>query len=264
MSFNKFVRYSTIITKDRGRGIRRRHLSRKDNLLISPDHHHHCHRFLLSSTSLLDASSFTTTSQSQSLRSITSTLLPRPQPDPLEIQQKKQNEDAGKKKVSFFQAMSLAWRDYKLTWVGFFDNWESKEDNAAADNVNYQDRIKDKILENVNDENIIDGQAQIRKNVKRNIKTLRKEGAEVVEVVKDFTGISTKEELTKWAMDQLRLANECVGEFMKGYRRSRDEEIDKMMNQYFQEFDEDGNSSVAEEKVIVKPGRRKRRRKSKW
>jgi hypothetical protein len=36
----------------------------------------------------------------------------------------------------------------------------------------------------------------------------------------------------------LRLANECVTEFMKGYRLGRDDEVDKMLTQYFQELDE--------------------------
>ena len=71
-------------------------------------------------------------------------------------------------------------------------------------------------------------------------------------------------------MVQLRLANDCVGEFMRGYRKSRDDEIEKMMNVYFKEFDEKEDEKEGDDdddddgKEIVKYGRRKRRRKSKW
>mmetsp|Transcript_33464 Transcript_33464/g.48463 ORF Transcript_33464/g.48463 Transcript_33464/m.48463 type:complete len:93 (-) Transcript_33464:24-302(-) len=68
---------------------------------------------------------------------------------------------------------------------------------------------------------------------------LKKRGDEVLKVVKEETGIQTKEELKIWLEEQMKLGVECLSEFMKGYRHGRDEEVDKMLHEYFKDLDEE-------------------------
>eukprot|EP00546_Thalassionema_frauenfeldii_P003302 CAMPEP_0178932746 /NCGR_PEP_ID=MMETSP0786-20121207/22821_1 /TAXON_ID=186022 /ORGANISM="Thalassionema frauenfeldii, Strain CCMP 1798" /LENGTH=145 /DNA_ID=CAMNT_0020610137 /DNA_START=360 /DNA_END=797 /DNA_ORIENTATION=- len=77
--------------------------------------------------------------------------------------------------------------------------------------------------------------SEIRSNITKNVEFLRSEGDEALKSIKKETGIGTVEDLRKWAGEQLTLANECLKEFMSGYRHGRDEEIDKMINEYFKE-----------------------------
>lgn len=224
-----------------------------------------------------------TTPPSSSSTGFVSSIFPSPQPDPIERRKADEIENQNKKRRTIREGLALGWRDYKLTWEGFFDNLKEKKDKDSTTTTST--RISDgveSILQNIDEEKIIQGQKDIQKNVKRNIKVIKNEGAEVIEAVKDFTGITTKEELTRWVMVQLKLANECVAEFMKGYRTTRDEEIDKMMNEYFKDFDEEetkghnGNgknrmmienqedANESSSKSQMKAGRQKRRRKSKW
>ena len=222
-----------------------------------------------SSSSAVAPSKKENEAENQPSSGLLSFMLPNPQPNPPEMVkvEAELERQRAKKRVSLLQAIKLTWRDYKQTWEGFFENHEKKE--TLKKEKEEENRT---LFDDIDEEKIIQGQKDIRKNVKRNIKAIKNEGVEAIEAVKDFTGISNKEDLTKWAMAQLRLANECVGEFMKGYRTSRDEEIDKMINVYFKDFEEDSTEDGKKLKIQsepkkqseIKPGRRNRRRKSKW
>jgi hypothetical protein len=67
---------------------------------------------------------------------------------------------------------------------------------------------------------------KIQSNVTRNLKDAK----EMLEHARD-----SKEDLQKMAGDSMKLATECLKEFMTGYRQGRDQEIDKMLNEYFQD-----------------------------
>ena len=164
------------------------------------------------------------------------------------------------------ELLKIIWADYKFTWVGFFDNHKNK-DEAEDDDVEPL----------VDVEKIKEKQKELQKNVHRNVETLKEGGTDIADEMKEITGIRNKRDLKKWSMEQLQLANECVAEFMRGYRIGRDEEIDKMMNEYFNDidFDDEGdddkiddvddqnnqnekNETTSENKA----GRKRRRRKS--
>eukprot|EP00814_Leptocylindrus_danicus_P012035 CAMPEP_0116036424 /NCGR_PEP_ID=MMETSP0321-20121206/21195_1 /TAXON_ID=163516 /ORGANISM="Leptocylindrus danicus var. danicus, Strain B650" /LENGTH=222 /DNA_ID=CAMNT_0003513925 /DNA_START=197 /DNA_END=865 /DNA_ORIENTATION=- len=81
--------------------------------------------------------------------------------------------------------------------------------------------------------------AHMEENFDRNADFLKKRGDEVLKVVKEETGIQTKEELKIWLEEQMKLGVECLSEFMKGYRHGRDEEVDKMLHEYFKDLDEE-------------------------
>lgn len=177
-----------------------------------------------------------------------------PQPDPPEYQKKSEQT----KYVSFLEAIPLTWRLYKSTWVGFFAN-HGRKDEKDSDDENDDQYV-------INQQEIDRRQKELRKNIGRNVKVLKEEGTHAVEAVKELTGIRSKKNLVEWSMEQLKLANECVGEFMSGYRKGRDQEVAKMMNEYFKDF-EVNEGIIDEEKGkgnIMKAGRRRRRRKSKW
>lgn len=100
---------------------------------------------------------------------------------------------------------------------------------------------------------------QVESNVSANVEFLKKEGEQVVKNVQRNTGIYSREELRAWAESQMKLANECLGEFMAGYRQGRDDEMDKMMNEYFQDDDEEEEEE--DESSLTKRQRRKPKRR---
>ncbi len=79
----------------------------------------------------------------------------------------------------------------------------------------------------------------------------------VIEQAKEQTGIRNQEDLKAFASDTMRLATECLKEFMAGYREGRDNEIDKMLHEYFQEQQGKSLSSDKEEEDS-KPKRRRK------
>ena len=100
---------------------------------------------------------------------------------------------------------------------------------------------------------------QIQSNVAKNVKFLEVEGTEALEQVQKKTGIYTLADLKAWTALQLQLATECVQEFMAGYREGRDDEVEKMMNQYFQGMWEDEEPEASDEEPKKKRRKPKRR-----
>eukprot|EP00554_Chaetoceros_debilis_P015863 CAMPEP_0194124028 /NCGR_PEP_ID=MMETSP0150-20130528/56959_1 /TAXON_ID=122233 /ORGANISM="Chaetoceros debilis, Strain MM31A-1" /LENGTH=242 /DNA_ID=CAMNT_0038817547 /DNA_START=220 /DNA_END=945 /DNA_ORIENTATION=- len=160
------------------------------------------------------------------------------------------NEKAKTKNWQDF--LNSAWEDYKYTWEGFFDNFKEKDEIA----------FKPSILDGVDGERILKKRDEVHGNIKRNVESVREEGDALISTVKNVTGIETQQELKIWAMQQLKVANECVATFMEGYRKGRDGEVDKMLNQYFKDIDLEKENEVEEQRIVVKAGR-KRRRKTK-
>lgn len=129
------------------------------------------------------------------------------------------------------ELLQVAWADYKSTWEGFFDN--------AKLNKEEEQKQEDDYLSSIDTEAMEQKGKDLRANVDRNVELIKEEGSDIAELIKEKTGVRTQKDAKAWAMEQLKLANECVAEFMKGYREGRDEEIDKMMNEYFKDIDFD-------------------------
>jgi hypothetical protein len=83
-------------------------------------------------------------------------------------------------------------------------------------------------------------------NVQKNISTITRETPRLIKMGQDITGASTKEEMRVWVGDMLKLGTACLSEFMKGYRKGRDEEIDRMLHEYFKELDEEKGQDAAD------------------
>lgn len=96
--------------------------------------------------------------------------------------------------------------------------------------------------------------------MKRNFDFVQKEGSYWKSRAQDETGIHTKEDLKKWAGDQMKLASECLSEFMVGYRKGRDDEVDKMLHQYFQENEEQDEKKESNDEGALRKRRKPKRR----
>jgi len=126
------------------------------------------------------------------------------------------------------------WKDYKWTWSGFMTSkgfLVEDETEAAASQKKRQDQQKQ--LESKAEE----ATAQ----AKANAEFIKEEALNLRQQVRDRTGIHSQEDLRKWAAEMMRLASESVNEFMKGYRKGRDDEVEKMLTEYFQEIEEEAN-----------------------
>ena len=96
---------------------------------------------------------------------------------------------------------------------------------------------------------------EIGDNATNNKKIVRQDAQELLEHAKDTTGIRTQDDLKALASEAMKVATECIREFMAGYRSGRDSEIDKMLHEYFQDDkDENETKNGVEEKESSPPG----------
>eukprot|EP00577_Skeletonema_sp_RCC1716_P025367 CAMPEP_0113433902 /NCGR_PEP_ID=MMETSP0013_2-20120614/35250_1 /TAXON_ID=2843 ORGANISM="Skeletonema costatum, Strain 1716" /NCGR_SAMPLE_ID=MMETSP0013_2 /ASSEMBLY_ACC=CAM_ASM_000158 /LENGTH=185 /DNA_ID=CAMNT_0000323761 /DNA_START=514 /DNA_END=1069 /DNA_ORIENTATION=+ /assembly_acc=CAM_ASM_000158 len=88
-------------------------------------------------------------------------------------------------------------------------------------------------------EKATDAANQMAGNLQKNISTIQEEAPKLIQMGQQATGISSREELRAWVGEQLKLGTACLTEFMKGYRSGRDDEVDKMLHEYFKDLDEE-------------------------
>jgi hypothetical protein len=128
------------------------------------------------------------------------------------------------------------WAAYRSTWDGFSSSKgfivEPKEGHDLKQDVHSKTE-------------------QVKATAKQNMNFLVQESGSLKAKVTEVTGVSTKEDIRRVAAEMMKLASNCVAEFMAGYRKGRDDEVEKMMTQYFQELEEKAN----------KPRRRKIKRR---
>jgi hypothetical protein len=141
------------------------------------------------------------------------------------------------------RTLSQAWATYLTSWDGFFTSQgfivQSKEERQLQLNI----KDAELAVENKRDE--------VTANVKRNVDFVKEESTRLRNEVRERTGIHTVEDLRRIAGDLMKLASNCVKEFMVGYRKGRDDETEKMLTLYFQDLDDKVN----------KPKRRKAKRR---
>lgn len=137
--------------------------------------------------------------------------------------------------------LNATWKDYIWTWGGFFTSEEKEKDRENESSGGKDGESASNVLRDKAD--------QVADNVRKNVQTLQEETPKLIEMGKNLTGITTKEELRAWVGEQLKLATDCLTQFMKGYRTGRDDEVDRMLHEYFKDMDADdtqGNSAAAE------------------
>ncbi len=76
---------------------------------------------------------------------------------------------------------------------------------------------------------------KIQSNLTKNIESVKGSAQDLVDLAKEKTDIHSRDDLQKVASDMMKLATACLKEFMVGYREGRDQEIDRVLHEYFQE-----------------------------
>ncbi len=134
---------------------------------------------------------------------------------------------------------------YLMTFEGFLLPEKKRDENGNIipdDEVKAEEDDADGIT--TMKEKATDAANQISENVQKNISTIQQEAPKLIEMGQQVTGISSREELRAWVSDQLKLGTACLTEFMKGYRSGRDDEVDKMLHEYFKDLDEEKNDTT--------------------
>ena len=174
-------------------------------------------------------------------------------PDPYNNPVGHEPEVEPRKKLSLRESIAVfkqAWAMYKETWGG-----SSNEKNLVD-----QDGQEKKGTDGI-DEAIVRHGKTMKSNLEKNLEFTRREGAALLEETKSYTGIHTKDDLKAFAAEQMKLANACLKEFMSGYRQGRDEEIDRMLHEYFQDGDTHNGNKKDEDSSESKSSRKKRKPK---
>ena len=111
------------------------------------------------------------------------------------------------------------------------------------------------------DKNAKMSKKDVEDNLKKNIEVARDGAQEILKHASKTTGINDTKDLRKIAEELLQLATACLKEFMAGYRQGRDNEIDKMLNEYFKEQSAEEDSNKDGGKDEEKKNKRKRKPK---
>ena len=95
----------------------------------------------------------------------------------------------------------------------------------------------------------------IKENFSRNSEALREEAQELGKELSKRSGIKNQEDLKNIATEIMKLATECLKEFMAGYRQGRDQEVEKMIHEYFQEEEQENKVHNVSSRRRRKPKR---------
>lgn len=123
------------------------------------------------------------------------------------------------------------WKEYRSSWDGF----TKSKGILVEDSSEIERQVKE--TEYV----LISKREEVTKNLKRNTVFMKIQAEALRKDLQNRTGVNSVEDLKKWAADTMRLASECVNQFMAGYRKGRDDEVEKMLTQYFQELEKEAN-----------------------
>jgi hypothetical protein len=147
--------------------------------------------------------------------------------------------------------------DFRRAWALYKETWEdgiSGRPSAAK----LQRLQEEELLKQLSEETHLqqhssgknfDSTAQhpwqdVSDNASRNLHIAREEVQRLLKEAKERTGIHTQDDLKAVATQMMQLGTECIREFMAGYRQGRDQEIDKMLNEYFRDESNDNMDKV--------------------
>jgi hypothetical protein len=137
------------------------------------------------------------------------------------------------RKIPRLQDFQKAWAQYKATWEDGLSGVPKEKTPSTTDEIHTYNDVGD--------------------NASRNLDVARVEAKQLLEQAKERSGIRSQEDLRNFASNMMQLATDCLKEFMTGYRKGRDEEVDKMLNEYFQSIEQDDENEA--------PKRRRRKPK---
>ena len=175
------------------------------------------------------------------------------------------------RKIPSTEQWRTAYRKYMETWEGGIRGTSSPSSSSppSSDNDDDVNGIKNKNWKASKDHNNGDRNSgistetvnAISDNASRNMKLVRQDAQYLLQATKDQTGVHTMEDMKVIATEMMKLATDCIKEFMAGYRQGRDDEIDKMLNEYFQEQENDDEGETLNETDTTRKRSKKRRRK---
>jgi hypothetical protein len=175
------------------------------------------------------------------------TIWPDPHGYDPEFEKQQQGHPWPRGRRQWQDALTQTIAQYRYSHEGWLLS-ESKKPNEEDEQDDPQKASLSEIVE--------DQRQEISSNVAKNVDFIESEGKQAIQEVQKQTGIYTLQQLREWTALQLQLATECVQEFMVGYRKGRDDEIEKMMNTYFQEMIEEAEQEPSNKKKRRKPRRR--------
>ena len=182
-------------------------------------------------------------------------------PDPYNNPVGQAPEKSTRKKLSLRQRREVfrqAWAMYKETWQGFSD--ESQRNNQEGVDSTEKDQNSGTGVDEEVDNASKRKDNTMKSNVERNLEFTRREGKAFLEEAKKQTGIKNSDDLKAFAAEQMKLANTCLKEFMAGYRQGRDEEIDRMLHEYFQDGDSQKGKGSNDDSIGGKSSGKKKRK----
>lgn len=159
--------------------------------------------------------------------------------------------------IVWYRAFQEAWADYSGTWEGFWSNLKSKDDATGKAQDEAEPETKTSATQQ-----IADTTQQIADTASRNIEFSQTEGKKLLEEAKSRTGVYTVEDAKKLAREMMTVATAMLREFMIGYRTGRDEEVEKMLHEYFQEEEEEEENDE-DKKQSEEAGAKRRKRRPK-
>eukprot|EP00934_Nitzschia_sp_Nitz4_P003222 Nitzschia sp. Nitz4//scaffold17_size182527//110543//111403//NITZ4_001864-RA/size182527-exonerate_est2genome-gene-0.175-mRNA-1//-1//CDS//3329539370//3212//frame0 len=151
--------------------------------------------------------------------------------------------------------------DIQKGWAMYKDTWK---DGLNGDSISGGIRGGDRPDEEPSALATMASDAQTRlsetdpvENATKNLNVARESAQDLLEQAKTRTGIHSQDDLKKIASEMMKLATECLREFMDGYRKGRDDEVDKMLNQYFQDVADESSTTGSSTEDSPKNARRK-------
>jgi len=124
---------------------------------------------------------------------------------------------------------------YKETWEDGIQGVPTKRKDSNEMN---DDSVGSVVVPSITQQQLED----IGENASKNLQIVRKDAQDLLEHTKNTTGIHTQDDAKALAAEAMKVATDCIREFMSGYRKGRDSEIDKMLHEYFQDEEEDNDS----------------------
>jgi len=175
------------------------------------------------------------------------------------------------RKIPSIEQWRSAYKKYMETWEGGIRGTSSSPSpSSSSNNDEHVDDITNKNRKSSKDHDNGDSSSGISTetinamtdNASRNIKLVRQDAQHLLQATKDQTGVHTMQDMKVIATEMMKLATDCIKGFMAGYRQGRDDEIDRMLNEYFQEREGEGEGEKeGQQKVDTTRKRSKKRRR---
>jgi hypothetical protein len=149
------------------------------------------------------------------------------------------SSSAPRRHIPRIKDIRRAWKLYKETWEDGLSGRPSKKKMEQIEKMQHPDEYnaskgEDATAATDRREKLKD----IGDNASRNLRLVRRDAQYLLEQAKERTGIRSQEDVKALASEMMQIATECIKEFMAGYRQGRDQEIDKMLHEYFKDEDQ--------------------------